>query len=103
MPNGRFRHIHMDLVGPLPPSDGCTYLLTVVDRFPRWPEAISLRSINAAAMAQAFSLGWVSRFGVPDTIISDQGSQFVSSLWTELVRTMGTELHRTTSYILQAN
>ena len=36
---GRFHHIHVDLVGPLPPSDGHTYLLTVVDRFSRWPEA----------------------------------------------------------------
>lgn len=37
LPKCRFSHIHIDLVGPLPPSNGCTYLLTVVDRFTRWP------------------------------------------------------------------
>ena len=36
IPQRRFDHIHVDLVGPLPPSNGSTYLLTVVDRFSRW-------------------------------------------------------------------
>merc|ERR1712212_728334 len=35
----RFEHIHVDVVGPLPASLGYTHLLTVVDRFTRWPEA----------------------------------------------------------------
>ena len=39
-PSARFDVIHIDLVGPLPPSRGFTYLLTCVDRFTRWPEAI---------------------------------------------------------------
>ena len=42
VPQRRFDHIHVDLVGPLPPSNGFTHLLTVVDRFSSWPEAISL-------------------------------------------------------------
>ena len=34
IPSGRFENLHVDLVGPLPSSNGCRYLLTVVDRFP---------------------------------------------------------------------
>ena len=32
-PDAWFDHLHVDLVGPLPPSQGCQYLLTCVNRF----------------------------------------------------------------------
>ena len=41
-PDSHFDVVHIDLVGPLPPSRGFTYLLTCVDRYTRWPEAIPL-------------------------------------------------------------
>ena len=41
-PDIRFDHVHIDLVGPLPTSQGYTYLLTCVDRFTHWPKAISI-------------------------------------------------------------
>ena len=103
MPDCRFGHVHVDLVGPLPPSEGHTHLLTVVDRFTRWPEAIPLRSIEAASVAQAFALGWVARFGVPEVIVSDRGPQFVSALWRELSATLGSQVHHTTAYHPQSN
>ena len=33
--DARFDHVHVDLVGPLPPSQGCQYLLTCVNCFTR--------------------------------------------------------------------
>ena len=94
----------MDLVGPLPPSDSRTYLLTEVDRISRWPEAFPLHSIDAQTVAQAFTLGWVARFGIPDVIISDRGpSVRLIPLGGRLVRTLGTSLHYTTSYHPQSN
>ena len=51
-PQRRFDHIHVDLVGPLPPSKGYTHLLTIVDRFTRWPEAIPLTETTTITCAQ---------------------------------------------------
>ena len=99
----RFAHVHVDLVGPLPSSRGFTHLLTVIDRFTRWPEAIPLSQTDAAAIGSAFPLHWVARFGVPTDITSDRGPQFTSEIWRALAETLGTKIHHTTAYHPQAN
>ena len=93
----------MDLVGPLPPSEGMTYLFTIIDRFTRWPEAIPLPDSKAKTCAQAMIRHWISRFDLPEDITSDRGAQFTSSLWTKLGQVPGVQLHTTTAYHPQAN
>ena len=65
VPARRFDHVHVDLVGPLPPSQGFTHVLTMVDRTTRWPEAVPLSATTSADVARAFLSAWVSRFGTP--------------------------------------
>ena len=103
LPQARFDIVHIDLVGPLPPSQGFTYLLTCVDRFTRWPEAFPLTSITAEAVAQAFIHGWISRFGAPSQIVTDRGRQFESGLWKALTTLLGVKQTRTTAYHSQSN
>ena len=102
-PDSRFLHIHIDLVGPLPPSHGNSYLLTVVDRFTRWPEAIPLPTMDAVTVARHLVSGWIARFGVPELITTDRGSQFESRLWTEVSKLLGTSRIRTCAYHPEAN
>ena len=98
--DARFDVIHIDPVGPLPPPRGFTYLLTCVDLFTRWPEAIPLTNITAEAVAQAFLNGLIARFGVPSTIVTDRGRQFESRLWNTLMTLLGSKHARATAYHL---
>ena len=102
-PDARFDLIHIDIVGPLPPSSGYSYILTCVDRFTRWPEALPLAAITADIIAKTFVSGWIARFGVPSTITTDLGRQFESALWQELMHLLGSTHCRTTSYHPSAN
>ena len=97
-PTERFDHVHIDIVGPSPNADGFRYLLTCVDRFTRWPEAIPLEDIRAETVANAFFSGWIARFGTPATITTDRGAQFESKLWDGLCNQLGIVRNRTTSY-----
>lgn len=42
----RFHTIHIDLVGPLTPCQGYQYLVTIIDRFTRWPEVIPVHDMS---------------------------------------------------------
>lgn len=99
----RFEHINVDIVGPLPPSNDYRYLVTIIDRFTRWPEAIPIRNISAETVAVAIINGWIQRFGTPLKISTDQGTQFQSELFKQLNDRLGTQRFRTTSYHPQAN
>ena len=103
VPERRFDHIHVDLVGPLPPSNGSSHLLTIVDRFSRWPEAIPLNDTTSRGCAQALVNNWISRFGLPMDISSDRGPQFTSQLWSAIAQLLGTQLHHSTAYHPQSN
>ena len=102
-PDARFDQIHIDIVGPLPPSRGFTYLLTCVDRFTRWPEALPMADISADTVARTFVSGWVARFGIPSTVTTDRGRQFESHLWRALTELLGCQHLRTTAYHPSAN
>lgn len=68
-------HFHLDIVELLP-SEGFRYILICVNRFTRWPEALSVENIEPETIGRAFINVWIARFCVPLTIATDQGCQF---------------------------
>ncbi|GFU61253.1 pol polyprotein [Trichonephila clavipes] len=61
----RFDHVHIDLVGPLPPSQGSTFCMTAIDRFTRWTEATPIPDIKGNDSSGRFLLNSNCSFWCP--------------------------------------
>ena len=92
--------LHIDIVGPLPPSNGFRYLVTIIDRFTRWSEVIPVVNISSETVCRALITGLISRCGVPSVLISDRSSQFESSLWSPLMSELNVSEKQPTTSLL---
>ncbi len=99
----RFAHIHINLLGPLTPSNSFNHILTVIDRTSRRMEALPLANTAAAEVAAALFSGWICKFGVPAIITSDRGAQFTSNIWNSLCLLLQIKHQPTTAYHPKAN
>ena len=95
--------VHIKIVGPLPSSQGFSYLMTMIDRTTCWPEVARLASISAESCVRAFLSTWVSRFGVPAVLTSDSGAQFTSSIWFGVCSSLNIFASTTTLFHPQSN
>ncbi|GFO17739.1 gypsy retrotransposon integrase-like protein 1 [Plakobranchus ocellatus] len=94
-----FKKVTIDLVGPInPPSEaGHRFILTLVDYATRFAEAVPLRKIDTESVAEAL-VDIYSRLGVPEEVLSDQGTQFISDCMKEVCRLLGIKQKTTTPY-----
>ena len=102
-PNHKFKAIHIDIVGPLPSCQNNVCILTIIDRFSRWTEAIPLPNMTAETVSKALITHWISRYGTPERIVSDRGSNFESYTFSALSDLLGVHKIRTTAYHPQSN
>ncbi|CAB0010077.1 unnamed protein product, partial [Nesidiocoris tenuis] len=100
---GKFEHVHLDIVGPLEEIRGKKYLLTMVDRNTSWPEAVPMNTITAEKVAEVFYETWVTRYGAPKTVMTDQGTQFESDFFNSLLTRLGCHRTRSLAFHPQAN
>ena len=88
----------MDIVGPLPRSaQGNRFVLVVCDYATRYPEAVPMKHVDAASVAEEL-IKIFSRVGVPKEVLTDQGTNFTSQLLTELYRMLHVHPIRTSPY-----
>ncbi|GFX32226.1 retrovirus-related Pol polyprotein from transposon 412 [Trichonephila clavipes] len=92
-----FERIAFDILGPLPrTASGNKYLLVVIDYFTKWPEVYPIPDQEAPTVAEAVVQHWISRYGVPLQIHSDQGRNFVSAVLKGVCELLGIDKTKTT-------
>ncbi|GBN25970.1 Retrovirus-related Pol polyprotein from transposon 17.6, partial [Araneus ventricosus] len=93
-----FERMALDILGPLPvTTKGNRYVLVLMDYFTKWPEAIPIPDQEASTVAEELVRAWISRYGVPMILHSDEGTNFNSALFTELCKLLGILKTRTTA------
>ena len=93
-----FSKIIVDCLGPLPKTKtGFQYLLTIMCSASRFPEAIPLRNITAKTVTKAL-IKFFTYFGLPKEIQSDQGSNFMSGLFQQIVYMLGAKQVTSSAY-----
>ncbi|XP_065036718.1 uncharacterized protein LOC135672189 [Musa acuminata AAA Group] len=83
----------LDLLGPFPPALGQRrYIVVGVDYFTKWVEAEPLVTISERQIEKFIWKNLITRFGLPKTIITDNGPQFASQRFREFCANHGIHL-----------
>lgn len=94
-----WQRISIDFVGPLPESaQGNSYVLTIKDYFSRWIEAIPTNNLTAETVARSLEREIFCRYGFPESIHSDRGTQFTSRFMAALYTELGIKHTHTPAY-----
>ncbi|KAI3360946.1 hypothetical protein L3Q82_013152 [Scortum barcoo] len=106
IPHRPWSHIAVDFVSGLPPSQGNTVILTVVDRFSKSVHFIPLPKLPSALETASLLTDHDHVFrlhGLPTDIVSDRGPQFTSQVWTAFCKALGATPSLSSGYHPQSN
>ncbi|GFW98265.1 transposon Tf2-8 polyprotein [Trichonephila clavipes] len=97
--------VTLDLLDPYPASRSERYrfLLVITDHFTKWSELFPLRKASAESIANALFVNYISRYGAPISLISDNGPQFISEVFEHLSHRFDIKHMKTVTYRPQAN
>ena len=98
-----FQRVAIDLVEYKTLSQGCKYVLSVIDHLTRFVILAAIPNKEATAIARTLVDRVFSVFGVPELLHSDQGKEFENQLVKELQTVFGYKKTRTTPYRPQGN
>jgi hypothetical protein len=101
----RNQRVHVDVIGPInPPSrQGHKYILVLQDAFTKWPEAWPLRNQKAKTCARTIVHEYICRFGAPENLHTDQGTNFQSCIFDDMCKILNIHKTRTTAFHPQGN
>ncbi|OMH79795.1 Transposon Tf2-6 polyprotein [Zancudomyces culisetae] len=100
-----FEIFGIDAIGPISPisKSGNRYILSAICYFTKWPIAVPVANLLSETIINFIINDIISIYGVPQQIISDRGSSFVSESTTKVFEWLGIDHRPTTSYRPQSN
>lgn len=86
-----------DYIGPLPSDRDSKYMLVIVDAFSRFPEIYPVKDMTIETLKASFR-DFFSRYGFPDSLLTDRGTQFQSRHFWEYLNNFQIKKLATTAY-----
>ncbi|KAK2362505.1 hypothetical protein QL285_087565 [Trifolium repens] len=100
-----FRGWALDLIGEIRPasSKNQRFILVGIDYFTKWIEVVALPKVDQEVVISFIQNHIIYRFGLPETITTDQGTVFVGQKMQSFANEAGFKLLTSTPYYAQAN
>jgi len=103
-PDKPFEKCALDIVGPLTiTSTGNKYILTFQDNLTKFSKAIPIPNQEAATVAREFTIKIVLEYGIPEEVLTDQGTNFVSEMFKNVCKLLKINKVQTTAYHPESN
>jgi transposase InsO family protein len=103
-PGRAFDKVALDITGPYRTTPrGNSYILTMQDLLTKYSVYAPLQDATAENIADAFIHHFICRFGCPRSILTDQGTNFLSHLMKRMTKKFRIKQFRTTAYHPQSN
>ncbi|KHJ86189.1 integrase core domain protein [Oesophagostomum dentatum] len=103
-PSRPFQRVHSDIVGPLPLTlVGNKFVIVFVDAFSKFIIVEPIPDQKATTITNVFINRFVSRFGPPENLVTDQGTNFMSEIFSNTLKTLNITHKTSTPYHHESN
>ena len=100
---GPWDTLSIDIVGPLPSDHRHEFLIVFVDCYSKYTILIPSSNHTANTVSKALMRHVIPYFGTPRRLLSDRGREFISAIWTTLLRSLGIQQVLTSPYHPEGN
>ncbi len=100
-----FEKVHVVIYGPIKSElydseseNDKTYFLSIIDNFLKVLELVAISDIKACTITGAFLENWLYKYPIPKTVVTDQGTQFLSNYFEDLLEKFDIYHHKCLAY-----